>query len=58
MFFSIVFLKLIFTLDQNATSEILAVFTLIRQANLEDGEGSGTPLQYSCLETPMDGGTW
>ena len=22
------------------------------------GEGNGTPLQYSCLETPMDGGTW
>ena len=21
-------------------------------------EGSGTPLQYSCLENPMDGGTW
>ena len=22
------------------------------------GEGSGTPLQYSCLENPMDGGAW
>ena len=22
------------------------------------GEGTGTPLQYSCLETPMDGGAW
>ena len=21
-------------------------------------EGDGTPLQYSCLETPMDGGAW
>ena len=21
-------------------------------------EGNGTPLQYSCLETPMDGGAW
>ena len=21
-------------------------------------EGSGTPLQYSCLENPMDGGAW
>ena len=20
--------------------------------------GNGTPLQYSCLENPMDGGTW
>ena len=22
------------------------------------GEGNGTPLQYSCLENPMGGGTW
>ena len=21
-------------------------------------EGNGNPLQYSCLENPMDGGTW
>ena len=24
----------------------------------EFGEGNGTPLQYSCLEKPMDGGAW
>ena len=29
---------------------------LIPQVN--DGEGNGTPFQYSCLETPMDGGAW
>ena len=22
------------------------------------GEGNGTPLQYSCLESSMDGGAW
>ena len=22
------------------------------------GEGNGSPLQYSCLENPMDGRTW
>ena len=22
------------------------------------GEGDGNPLQYSCLENPMDGGAW
>ena len=22
------------------------------------GEGNGNPLQYFCLENPMDGGTW
>ena len=25
---------------------------------LNRGEGDGTPLQYSCLENPMDGGAW
>ena len=24
----------------------------------ETGEGNDTPLQYSCLENPMDGGAW
>ena len=33
---------------------------LMRWMNLEPiiGEGNGTPLQYSCLENPMDRGTW
>ena len=26
--------------------------------NVSSGEGSGTPLQYSCLENPMDGAAW
>ena len=25
---------------------------------LSPGEGNGNPLQYSCLENSMDGGTW
>ena len=25
---------------------------------IQNREGNGTPLQYSCLENPMDGGTW
>ena len=24
----------------------------------EVGESNGTPVQYSCLENPMDGGAW
>ena len=24
----------------------------------DSGEGNGTPLQYSCLENPMDGRAW
>ena len=27
-------------------------------AYLLSGEGTGDPLQYSCLENPMDGGAW
>ena len=26
------------------------------RSGIADGEGNGTPLQYSCLENPMDGG--
>ena len=33
---------------------IEALFTIARTS----GEGNGTPLQYSCLENPMDGGAW
>ena len=28
------------------------------ELSINDGKGSGTPLQYSCLENPMDGGAW
>jgi len=30
----------------------------IRRKWTKDGKGTGTPLQYSCLENPMDGGAW
>ena len=32
----------------------------IKYSNTKEnnGEDNGTPLQYSCLENPMDGGTW
>ena len=33
----------------------LIVFLLL---SIPFGEGSGTPLQYSCLETPVDRGAW
>ena len=28
------------------------------QSHPSTGEGNGTPLQYTCLENPMDGGAW
>ena len=30
---------------------------LIPGSGRSSGEGNGNPLQYSCLENPMDGGT-
>ena len=27
-------------------------------SRVPSGEGNGTPLQYSCLKNPMDGGAW
>ena len=27
-------------------------------AKYKTGEGNGAPLQYSCLENPMDGEAW
>ena len=34
--------------------------TQVQSLGQEDppGEGRGNPLQYSCLENPMDKGTW
>ena len=34
---------------------------VVRNILMQDvfcGEGNGTPLQYSCLENPMDEGAW
>ena len=35
---------------------ILNVYVPNKRASVE--EGRGNPLQYSCLENPMDRGTW
>ena len=31
---------------------------IFQRVNINIGEGSGKPLQYSCLENPMDRGAW
>ena len=31
---------------------------IINQLYFNLGGGNGTPLQYACLENPMDGGAW
>ena len=39
----------------NSTYYVSSVYCVLRHSV---GEGNGTPLQYSCLENPMDGGVW
>ena len=50
------------TSDGDFTHEIKRCLPFGRKVltNLDSifGEGNGTPLQYSCLENPMDGGAW
>ena len=38
-------------------SSILCMLIYIG-GRVPQGEGNGSPLQYSCLENPMDGGAW
>ena len=33
-------------------------YVYLHTCRVMSGEGNGTPLQYSCLENPMDGGAW
>ena len=40
----------------NSVLWLQALFT--PNCSRKGGEGNGTPLQYSCLENPMDGGAW
>ena len=45
----------IYCVIQHITELITCYYTYISHIT---GEGNGTPLQYSCLENPMDGGAW
>ena len=42
----------------NRASLLLLLFFFCKVIVGYNGEGNGTPLQYSCLENPMDGGAW
>ena len=41
--------------DKTSQDDLLLLSTWLKVIY---GEGNGTPLQYSCLENPMDGGAW
>ena len=42
-------------IDNFYNGEMILSFLL---SNSYTGEGNGNPLQYSCLESPMDRGAW
>ena len=48
--------------SQTRLSNFTFTFTMVSKqfwlSHILDGEGNGTPLQYSCLENPMDGRAW
>ena len=46
------------TLQKFSTYCSLILFMYLFTYVLILGDGNGTPLQYSCLENPMDGGAW
>ena len=47
-----------FPLSQEFPSPMMNMQLILDTKHLFSGEGNGTPLQYSCLENPMDGGAW
>ena len=42
----------------NESKECLKFVQILPDPLPQFGEGNGTPLQYSCLENPMDRGAW
>ena len=45
-------------LDGKASAYSVGDLGSIPRSGRSSGEGNGTPLQYSCLENPTDGGAW
>ena len=43
---------------QPATAGVIRDMGSIPGSGRSPGEGNGNPLQYSCLENPMDRGAW
>ena len=46
------------TVDVTQMADVGETRDLLINSLLLTGEGNGTPLQYSCLENPMDRGAW
>ena len=44
--------------DGKVSAYIAGDLSSIPVSGSSSEEGNGNPLQYSCLENPMDGGAW
>ena len=40
------------------TSKYIHLFYIFIYTSVYNREGNGNPLQYLCLDHPMDGGAW
>ena len=50
-------LRVHFSCYSSDTTTLQAGYFILKQSTVS-GEGNGNPLQYSCLENPMDRGAW
>ena len=44
--------------ERSTTGLYIVTLLILHICRVHHGEGNSTPLQYSCLENPIDGGTW
>ena len=58
LYFSEVYAKFPGGSEDKASAHNAGDLDLIPGSRRSPGEGNGNPLQYSCLEDPMDGGAW
>ena len=56
--FKVYYICWVFSVSYSVTSLLWRLCTKYGRIISLSGEGNGTPLQYSCLENPMDGGAW
>ena len=43
---------------ENRSNIVTNSIKTLKMVYIKNGEGNGNPLQYSCLEHPMDRGAW
>jgi len=52
------FCKMKRVLEMDGCDDCTTTWMYVISLKWFNGEANGTPLQYSCLENPMDGGAW